>query len=137
MSMFTPVTIMIVEDEWDVARLLGMYVTSSGFDSILFTEPLLALDHYKQNSKKYGLIVVDWSMPGLNGMELAKEIRKFNSKVKILLITGWLVEDVLDSTGFKEAKISAVLRKPIDLESFGTRIVQLCSKAEGFTNIPK
>ena len=135
--MSTPVSIMIVEDEWDIARLLGLYVASSGFESILFTEPLLALDHYKQNSKRYTLIVVDWSIPYLSGVDFAKEIRKFNSQVKILLITGWLVEDVLDSIGFKEAKISAVLRKPIDLESFGTRIVQLCSKAEGFTNIPK
>ena len=135
MSMSTPVSIMIVEDEWDLARLLGMYVANSGFDSILFTEPLLALDHYIQNSKTYALIVVDWSMPDLNGVELAKEIRKFNSQVKILLITGWLVEDVLDSIGFKEAKISAVLRKPIDLENFGPRIVQLCSRDEGSTNI--
>ena len=133
--MITPVSIMIVEDEWDVARLLGMYVASTGFESILFTEPLLALDHYKQNSKKYALIVVDWSMPDLNGVELAKEIRKFNSQVKILLITGWLVEDVLDSIGFKEAKFSAVLRKPIDLENFGPRIVQLCSRDKGSTNI--
>jgi two-component system, cell cycle response regulator CpdR len=132
--MSTPVSIMIVEDEWDIARLLGLYVASSGFESILFTEPLLALDHYKQNSKRYTLIVVDWSMPYLSGVDLAKEIRKFNSQVKILLITGWLVEDVLDSIGFKEAKISAVLRKPIDLEDFGPRIVQLCS-IDGSTNL--
>ena len=73
-------------------------------------------------------------MPYLNGMELAKEIRKFNSQVKILLITGWLIEDVLDSIGFKEAKISAVLRKPVDLENFGPRIVQLCSREDESTN---
>ena len=125
---------MIVEDEWDVARLLELYVASSGLDSILFTDPLLALEHYKQNSKRYVLIVMDWSMPYLNGMELAKEIRKFNSQVKILLITGWLIEDVLDSIGFKEAKISAVLRKPVDLENFGPRIVQLCSREDESTN---
>jgi DNA-binding response OmpR family regulator len=125
---------MIVEDEWDVAHLLELYIARSGLDPTLFTEPLLALDHYKQNSKRYTLIVVDWSMPGLNGIELAKEIRKYNSHVKILLLTGWLIEDVLDSSGFKEAKISAVLRKPIDLENFGPRIVQLCSRDETYSS---
>ena len=127
-------SIMIVEDEWDVARLLELYAASSGLDSILFTDPLLALDHYRQNSMRYALIVVDWSMPDLNGVELAGEIRKFNSQVKILLITGWLIEDVVNNLGFKEAKISAVLRKPIDLENFGSRLVQLCSREES-TNL--
>ena len=69
-------SIMIVEDEWDVARLLELYAASSGLDSILFTDPLLALDHYRQNSMRYALIVVDWSMPYLSGVDLAKEIRK-------------------------------------------------------------
>ena len=126
---------MIVEDEWDIAHLLGLYATSSGLDSILFTEPLLALDHYRQNSKRYALIVVDWSMPDLNGVELAGAMRKFNSQVKILLITGWLIEDVVNNLGFKDAKISAVLRKPIDLDYFGARLAQLCSRDGVSTNL--
>ncbi len=38
---------MIVEDEWDIARLLSLYLARSGFDTISFTQPLLALDHLK------------------------------------------------------------------------------------------
>ncbi|MDF0679684.1 MAG: response regulator [Candidatus Nitrosocosmicus sp.] len=125
--MYTPVSIMIVDDEWDVARVIELSIARRGLDTILFNESLLALEHYRQNPKRYSLIVVDWSMPNLNGLDLAKEIRKYDSKVKILLITGWLIEDVLDSIGYKDAKISAVLRKPIDLDDLAQRIDQLCS----------
>lgn len=125
--MYTPVSIMIVDDEWDVARVIELCIARRGLDTILFTESLLALEHYRQNPKRYSLIVVDWSMPNLNGLDLAKEIRKYDSKVKILLITGWLIEDVLDSIGYKDAKISVVLRKPIDLDDLAHRIDQLCS----------
>jgi len=67
---------------------------------------LLALDHFKQCPGRYCLILVDMIMVNLNGLELAKEIRKYNSHVKILLITGDCKGDLLDSTDFKRAQIS-------------------------------
>lgn len=52
------------------------------------------------------MILVDMIMVSLDGLELAKEIRKYNSHVKILLITGDCKGDLLDSTDFKRAQIS-------------------------------
>ena len=66
-------------------------------------------------------------MVSLDGLELAKEIRKYNSHVKILLITGDCKGDLLDNINFKEAKISDVIQKPVNFEKLGPRILQLCS----------
>ena len=43
--MSVPLSVMMVEDEWDIARLLSLYLARSGFDTISFTQPLLAPDH--------------------------------------------------------------------------------------------
>ena len=67
-------------------------------------------------------------MVDLNGMELSKEIRKFNSRVKILLITGYCKADLSDSIDFKEAKISDVIQKPVNFEKLAAHILQLCEK---------
>ena len=67
-------------------------------------------------------------MDDLSGMELSKEIRKYNSQVKILLITGYCKGDLSDSIDFKEAKISDVIQKPVNFEKLGPHILQLCEK---------
>ena len=126
--MSMPLSVMIVEDEWDIAYLFSLYLEGFGFNTISFTEPLLALDHFKQYPKRYRLILVDMYMDDLNGLELAKKIRKYNSWVKILLITGDCIGDISHSIDFKEAKISDVILKPVNFEKLGPRILQLCSK---------
>src|SRR6188768_4565025 len=98
--MSVPLSVMIVQDEWDKASLLSLYLARSDFDTISFTQPLLALDHFK-NIQRYCLILLDLSMDELNGMELSKEIRKYNSQVKILLITGYCKGDISHSIDFK------------------------------------
>src|SRR4029079_7429573 len=126
--MSMPLSVMIVEDEWDIAHLFSLSLARSGFDTISFTEPLLALDHFKQYPRRYSLILLDMFMKDLNGLELSKEIRNYNSQVKILLITGYCKGDLLDSIDFKEAKISDVIQKPVNFEKLGPRILRLRSK---------
>ena len=104
--MSVPLSVMIVEDELDIAHLFSLCLERFGFNTISFTEPLLALDHFKQCPGRYCLILVDMIMVNLNGLELAKEIRKYNSHVKILLITGYCKGDIRLSIDFKAAKIS-------------------------------
>ena len=67
-------------------------------------------------------------MNDLNGVELAKEIRRYNSQVKILLITGHLIGDMLYDDDLREAQISEVIQKPVKLENLEARVVRLCSK---------
>ena len=50
---FPPITAMIVDDQQDVAQLYSMYLASLEVDSIIFANPLLALDHYQQNHGRY------------------------------------------------------------------------------------
>jgi DNA-binding response OmpR family regulator len=125
--MSPPLSIMIVEDERDLSHLYKLYLARLGIDSIIFANPLIAFDHYKQNHGKYELILLDWDLPSMNGLELAKRIRTIDSKVHILMITGYHIKDMLLKDEFREAKISEVLLKPIRLSDLGARIIKLCT----------
>lgn len=127
--MFTPLSVMIVEDESDLSNLYRLYLARVGIDTISFDNPLADLDHYQQNRDRYALILLDWTLPMMNGLELAKRIRKINSNVRILLISGYpfkALKDMEDDDGFREAKISQVLQKPILLNDLGPHIIKLC-----------
>ena len=128
--MSTPLSIIIVEDEEDLSYLFKLYLARFEIDSIIFANPLLALDQYEQNHDRYALALLDWELPFMNGLELAKRIRKVNSEVLILLITGYYIKDILVEDEFREAKITEVLLKPIDLNDLGPHIIKLCSNKQ-------
>ena len=120
------VSIMIVEDVWESAHLYRMYLARLGFDSIAFTNPLSALDHYRQNPRRYSLVILDWYMPNLNGLKLAKKLRELNANVKTLLISAYFMGDMIGGSEFTTAKISDTMSKPILFKDLGPKVIQLC-----------
>ena len=120
------VSIMIVEDVWESAHLYRMYLARLGFDSIVFTNPLRTLDHYRQNPRRYSLVILDWYMPNLNGLKLAKKLRELDTNVKILLISAYFMGDMIGGSEFTTAKISDTMSKPILFKDLGPKVIQLC-----------
>ena len=120
-------SVMVVDDEEELAQLFMELLKGSGFDTVSFTDPLLALKHFQGDPKKYSLIITDFNMPDLNGLDLAKEIRNYNSNTKILLIAGSLDDEYLGCDELREAAISEVMQKPVRLKELRTRVVNICS----------
>ena len=124
--MSKPPSVMVVDDEEELAYLFMESLKGSGFDTVSFTDPLLALDTFKANSKQYSLVITDLRMSGLNGIELAKKIRELSPRVKIVLITAFYSKEDLQSNDFEKANISNVIEKPVKLAELRSRINELC-----------
>jgi CheY-like chemotaxis protein len=121
-------SIMVVDDEPEIANLYSEFLQNSGFNSTCFIDPLLALEHYNQNPNRYSLIITDLCMPSLDGIRLAKRIREFDIKIKILLITAFYFNDMLDTEEYREAKLNGLIQKPTKLSLLKQRIIELLSK---------
>lgn len=124
--MSTLASVMVVDDEEELANLFMKLLKGSGFNSVSFTDPLLALKHFSQNPQKYSLVLLDLRMPGLNEIELAKRIKGYDFNVKILLITGFFDEEYINSDELRESVISDVMQKPIKLRELKTHLNELC-----------
>jgi CheY-like chemotaxis protein len=111
----TSTSILIVDDEQELSTLYREYLLEMGFDAVSFTNPLMAFEHYRHYADKYSLIITDLRMPGMSGIELANKIRKFDSSIKIFLITAFDIADIEGQESYKSAKIDATLQKPIKL----------------------
>ena len=126
--MSTLPSVMVEDDEEELAHLFMELLKGSGYNTVAFTDPLLALEHFRSNPEQYSLILSDLIMPGMNGIELAKRIRDYNSRVKILLITAFYdIENQNNDADLKEANISNVLKKPIKLTELRTQVNLLCN----------
>jgi DNA-binding NtrC family response regulator len=80
-----------------------------------FTDPVLALEHFQINEYAYVLVISDFKMPGLNGMEFLKKIKALNPFVRTILMTAFEVEDKIFRDYTKNKIIDAFLQKPIGM----------------------
>ena len=102
----------IVDDDPEIVLLFHEVLKSiSGITIFTFTDPIMALEHFQINEYAYVLVISDYKMPGLNGMEFLKKIRDLNRFVRTILMTAFQIEDKI----FRENTINAFLQKPISM----------------------
>lgn len=118
-------SILVVDDEMELANLFRVYLNRSGYYSISFTDPLLAYEHINQNPQKYSVIITDLRMPQMNGITLAKNVRKINSRIKIFLITAFATEDLANNNkDLENINFSGIIQKPVRMKEITQRISQ-------------
>ena len=68
--------ILIVDDEVDITTVYTLGLQDNGFKVDAFNDPLQVLSDFKSGS--YNLVLIDYKMPNMNGLELYREIRKID-----------------------------------------------------------
>jgi DNA-binding NtrC family response regulator len=112
-----PKSILIIDDDMDMTIIFKIIFEKAGYNAISFTDPLLAIEHFKSNPTFYSLILTDLRMPNKSGIELANEIRKISTTVDIWLTTAFMLEDFSNDSRFKSAKINRIVEKPIKVSN--------------------
>ncbi len=82
--------ILIVDDSSTMRRIIGNVVMQLGFSKDDFSEAEDGVKAWKLLSEsKYDIILTDWNMPNMNGLDLVKKVRAGGShmKVPIIMIT--------------------------------------------------
>lgn len=106
----------IVDDEQDITILFRDSLMSiKGITVFTFTDPLLALEHFQMNDRTYVLVISDFRMPGLNGMELLKKMKDMNKFVRTILMTALDIDDNIFQNFTKRKIVNAFVQKPTKL----------------------
>jgi len=105
--------ISVVEDEHDIMSLFSDALSEIGDASVYgFIDSTLALEHFKLHQLDYSLIISDYRMPTMDGIELLKKVKAINSSVKTILISAFDIDGKL----FEECKcVDKILQKPITI----------------------
>lgn len=109
--------IMVVDDDLEISQLLKMALQKHGYNVFGFTEPLMALEHFKTNHYACNLIISDFRMPEMDGLELLRNIKLLNPKTRALLLTAF---DVSGDTEFADLQdkgvINGLIQKPVTIK---------------------
>ena len=76
--------ILVVEDEIQISDIIVKYLVSEGFDYFVTKDGFEALEVF--NDQEFHMIILDIMMPGINGFEVLKEIRRI-SDIPIIMLT--------------------------------------------------
>ncbi|CUS98312.1 Response regulator receiver domain-containing protein [Candidatus Chrysopegis kryptomonas] len=81
---------------------------------------------------EFHILIADYKMPDMTGIEMIREIQKFKRDFKILILTGYADEITKDM--IEELGIVSVLQKPIDLALLEKIITQLLANPKNKNN---
>ena len=103
----------VVDDEHDIMSLFSDALSEIGDASVYgFIDSTLALEHFKLHQLDYSLIISDYRMPTMDGIELLAKVKAINSSVKTILISAFDIDDKL----YEECKcVDKILQKPITI----------------------
>jgi DNA-binding response OmpR family regulator len=122
LSSLSAPSIIVIDDEIELASLFKEFLRKEGYNVVSFTDSVLAFEYFKETWDRHSLIITDLRMPGICGIDLAKDVREINSKVKIFLMTAFDISDLKDNEDFKKAKIDRLLQKPVRLADLSRMI---------------
>ena len=102
-----------MDDDLDIGILFrDALQTMSGVTVFTFTNPILALKHFQINDFAYVLVISDFKIPRINGMDFLKRIREANRFVRTILMTAFTIDDKMFREYTKNKIINAFLQKP-------------------------
>ncbi|MDQ3848722.1 MAG: response regulator [Nitrososphaera sp.] len=113
-------SILVVDDELDIVLIFKQALSRQGYTVFGFTDPLLALEHFKVNSADYGLVITDVRMPRMSGFELAANIKVIKPDAKVVFMSAFEVRDLEFS--MPGVRINDFLRKPVDVKTLVRRV---------------
>jgi DNA-binding NtrC family response regulator len=109
-------SILVLGDDFDINTLIKLALQKRGYLVFGFTDPLLALEHFKINHSTYSLVITDLRMPVMNGFEFVRQVKKMNSKIKVLLMTAFEIDQMEFTKILPKPKIDGFIQKPISMK---------------------
>lgn len=110
--------ILLVEDEEKLARFVELELSYEGYEVMVANDGLSGLMAARDSQPD--LIILDWLMPGLTGVEVCRRLRSTGSQVPVIMMTA--KDDVSDRVTGLDAGADDYVVKPFSIEELLARV---------------
>ena len=107
--------IFIVDDEPMLLELAETLLSPCGYTTRTFPDPSVALQAYADANPRPALIITDYAMHPMTGLDLIRQCREINPRQRILMVSGTVDEDIFRNS---KVKPDSFLAKPYQGKQF-------------------
>jgi len=107
-------TVLVIDDDDFVRMALRSMLEDVGMNVLLASNGQEGIDLYQEKKNEIGIVLLDMTMPGMQGDEVFDKLKEFDPDAVIVIVTGYSEEDI--DRIFKEKDLRGFLQKPFTEE---------------------
>jgi len=111
--------VLFIDDEPGIVRAARRMLERLGYRVSAFERPELALQAFRDGPTGFDVVMSDFTMPGITGMDLASQIHEVRPDLPVIITTGLGRSDIL-----VDAWVTEVLPKPYTTEALGAVLLR-------------
>ena len=116
-------SILLADDEPEVLELEELMLESAGFDVVAVEDGLRAVEAFRERPKAFQCVVLDLTMPVMDGEEAFRALRSIRPDVPVILCSGYSSQEIL--ARFDEERPDGFLEKPFTSDALLSLISQV------------
>ncbi len=128
---FSRLRVLLAEDEKFAQTLIKQILKQIGIDKPLLAEDGAVAQNLLDSLHGADLVISDWNMPYINGMELLRYVRRKWPDTPFLMITGTTTRALVQEA--VNAGVDGFIAKPFSLEQIKSRMVAALKKRQGLS----
>jgi DNA-binding response OmpR family regulator len=113
--------ILVVDDDIQVCGFLTELLEMNGFDVVAAHDGPDAVRRVKEMRPR--IVLLDYMLPGMSGIQVLTEIKKFDPQVGVIMVTGFEVAELMNET--LRAGAYDYITKPIDMVYFDGVVMEM------------
>jgi len=111
LSKYATLKVLIVDDELSIRNMIDYVLKDMGFKyTFVEANGLAAMESLKLAIEPFDLIICDWMMPEMNGLEFLRQARAMGCKAPFVMLTAKITEDAVAEA--KHEGVDAYIAKP-------------------------
>jgi PAS domain S-box-containing protein len=118
-------TLLFVDDEEIVRAVAREILEGLGFSVLTAADGREALDLYRERGEEISVVVLDTTMPRMDGEETFRELRRLNPGLPVILSSGYAGQDVVSR--FKDMAPNAFIQKPYTIDHLQATLARVMS----------
>lgn len=107
--------VLVIDDEEMVREAMAEILTAAGLQVLQAPDGPTGIRLFRQRESELTLILLDLSMPGMSGEEVFYELRRHNTRIPVLLVSGYSEHEVMDR--FVNKGLTGFIQKPFTTDS--------------------
>jgi PAS domain S-box-containing protein len=111
-----PASVLVVDDEDAVRKMIHRALEQMGCSVVTVPDGSAAVSAYLERSRPYDLVILDLTMPKMDGLETLRALRKEQPNLPVVLMSGFTERHA--TARFGEHRLAGFLQKPFSLEQF-------------------